>query len=118
MDYNSVFDGDVIIKNCRCGENMTKIIEGRWVRFYNGLDNHVTNSLSVDGLRCDSGEMSLYAIYNADPGSLTDDVNKLYLPKKINLSRIFAADGTTSITPKIAEQEDVFLLENISVETN
>ncbi len=118
MDYNSVFDGDVVMKNCRCGENMTKIVEGRWVKFYNGLDNHVTNSLSIDGLRCDSGEMSLYAIYNADPGSLTDDVNKLYLPKKIKLSRIFAADGVTPITPELAEQKDVFSLENISVETN
>jgi hypothetical protein len=118
MDYNSVFDGDVVMNNCRCGENMTKIVEGRWVKFYNGLDNHVTNSLSIDGLICDSGKMSLYAIYNADPGSLTDDVNKLYLPKKIKFSGVYASDGATSITPNIAEQEDVFLLENISVETN
>ena len=108
MDYNSVFDGDVTVKNCRCGEQMKILIEGRWVKFYNGLDNHVTNNLTVDGLVCDSGEFAFYSIRNLEPTSTTDDVNRLYLPEKIVASNVFAADGVTPLVPEISEQKDAF----------
>jgi Ca2+/Na+ antiporter len=49
-DYNSVFDGDLIIKNCRMGAGITSLISGTWRSFYNGLPNYMFRSVSVDGL--------------------------------------------------------------------
>ena len=108
MDYNSIFNGDVIMKNCRAGSDMRCIVEGRWIKFYNGLDNHLTNSLSVDGLVCGADTLALYSVYGATQESLTDDVNKLYPPKKVTVSGICMNDETTPLIPVICEQDNVF----------
>lgn len=108
MDYNSVFDGDVIMKNCRMGEQMHRIIESRWIRFYNGLPNHITTSLDVDGLVCECQEVALYDVYEATAGSLNDEVNKLYLPESVKVKNVFAADGKTPYKPIMAKQTDAF----------
>lgn len=108
MDYNSVFDGDVIIKNCRMGAQMEKVIEGRWISFYNGLPNYVTNSLTVDGLVCESENVALYSVRDATKDSLNDVVNKLILPKRVSLKNVFTSDGVTPFKPEIAVQKDAF----------
>ena len=108
MDYNSVFDGDVVMKNCRMGEGMHRVVEGRWIKFYNGLPNHITNSLTVDGLVCDSPDVALYHVGSATKDSLTDDVNKLILPEYVKVKNAFAKDGTSPIKLDVAEQQEAF----------
>lgn len=108
MDYNSVFDGDVVMKNCRMGQGMERVIEGLWIKHYNGLPNRVTNSLTIDGLVCEHPDAALYSIRNADKNALNDDVNKLILPKTVKIKNVFAADGTTPIKPRIAIESDAF----------
>ena len=108
MDYNSVFDGDVIMKNCKMGETLDRVIEGRWIKFYNGLPNHITNSLTVDGLVCEAEKVDLYSVYQASKAALDDDVNKLILPKRVSLKNVYAADGVTPFKPELATQNEAF----------
>lgn len=108
MDYNSVFDGDVIIKDCRAGSMINEMISARWVRYYNGLPNNVTNSLTIDGLTVDADNLAMYRLYGATLDSLTDDVNKLYLPTEIRLSNICASDGVTPVEPAICADPEIF----------
>ena len=108
MDYNSVFDGDVIIKNCRMGEQMERVIEARWIKFYNGLPNKITNSLTVDGLVCECPKVALYAIWEASREALSDDVNKLILPERVSIKNVYGKDGVTPFVPDIAVQAEVF----------
>ena len=108
MDYNSVFDGDVVLKNCVAGADVGDIIQGRWVKHYNGLDNQITRSLTVDGLKAESGEMIFYELYGASPDSLIDDVNKLYPPRSITYSGIVGPDGVTEIVPKVCNVDGIF----------
>ena len=109
MDYNSVFEGDVVIKNCRMGEQMKRVVEGIWISFYNGLPNHVTTSLTVDGLVCENESVSLYSVRNATADSLSDEVNKLYLPECVRVKNVFASDGVTPYKPALAEETEAFL---------
>lgn len=106
MDYNSVYDGDVFIRNCRMGTSLYKVIEGRWISFYNGLPNYVTTSLDIDGLVVDGGEVALYEIYGSTPESLTDETNRLYLPKSVKLKNIFTPEGSV-LKPQVSKQDDV-----------
>ena len=108
MDYNSVFDGDVIMKNCRMGETMDRIVEARWIKFYNGLPNHITNSLTVDGLVCENPNTALYSVWEASKAALDDDVNKLILPKRVSVKNVFAKDGATPYKPKLSMQDEAF----------
>ena len=108
MDYNSVFNGDVVIKNCRMGPQMTRIMEARWISFYNGLPNHITTSLDVDGLVCECPDVALYDIAYATVESLTDEVNRLYLPSRVTVKNVFGADGKTPFKPEISKQIDTF----------
>jgi len=85
MDYNSIFDGDVIVRNCKAGEGVHCLVEALWLRFYNGLPNHLTRSLTVDGLTVEDKDFALYRIYKAEESSLTDDVNPLLMPKTVDV---------------------------------
>ena len=107
MDYNSVFDGDVTLKNCRFGSTLTTAIEGLWIRFFNGLVNHVTNSLSIDGIVADSGELTLYDIRSASVDALTDEINALYLPKSVTIKSVCDSEGNP-IDVRIATAEKIF----------
>ena len=113
MDYNSVFDGDVVLKNCRMGSTLERIIEARWIQFYNGLPNNITNSLTIDGLVCEGDKVNLYEIYCANSESLKDEINPLYLPEYVSLKNVFGADGVSPFRPEISSQKDIF--ENVKV---
>ncbi len=108
MDYNSVFDGDVVIKNCVAGENMHCIICGNWIRHYNGLPNYITRNVTVDGFVVKSGKMAVYNIRNAIPESVSDDVNPLYLPESVSLSNVYGPDGKTELKVELSESDDAF----------
>ena len=93
-DYNSVFNGDVIIKNSKAGEGITHIIDGVWRSFYNGIPNQVTTSLTIDGLSVELGRIYLFSIKNAYSNSVTDSVNKLYLPETVTVTNIKGENGS------------------------
>lgn len=86
-DYNSVFDGDVIIKNCKMTSAVTSIITGQWRSFYNGLPNYMTKSLTIDGLTVESSKIYLYKV-SASPSATSDSVNPLYLPENVKVSGV------------------------------
>lgn len=93
-DYNSVFNGEVIIKNSRAGAGITHIIDGVWRSFYNGIPNHITNSLTIDGLTVALNKLYLYNVSGANKNSVTDEVNKLYIPEYIKVSGVKKEDGS------------------------
>ena len=107
-DYNSVFDGDVIIKNCEMGEEVKHIFFGRWISHFNGLPNRVNRTLTIDGLTVKGNALSIFNIYGATEDALTDEVNPLYLPERITVSRVYGADGVTEITPALSARDDAF----------
>ena len=94
-DYNSVFAGDVIIKDCRMGKGVDSIINGVWRSFYNGLDNHITTSLTIDGLTVDGNTsiVYLYEVSNANPSAKNDAVNPLYAPEYAIVSGVTKENG-------------------------
>jgi len=104
-DYNSIFDGDVILKNCTAGESVACLIRGRWISFYNGLPNHMTGRVEIDGLTAAHPNFSLFAISGSGIGNaLTDAVNPLIPPKEITVRGM---DKAPQLTEK-KEQEVLF----------
>ena len=112
MDYNSCFDGDVIIKNCRMGSELDTVVIGRWVSFFNGLPNYVTRSVTIDGLVVEGGNLYIYDIHNATPESIEDEVNKLYLPESIKIANVNSPEGT-AIKIRASKYDDA--LANIEI---
>ena len=96
-DYNSVFDGDLIIKDCRMGSSITSVIKGTWRSFYNGLPNYMFRTVTIDGLTVESNVSSInvYNITNASKSAVNDGVNKLYLPDSITVSGVVRANGSS-----------------------
>ena len=86
-DYNSVFDGDLIIKDCRMGSGITSLISGTWRSFYNGLPNYMVRNLTIDGLTVESSKIYLYKV-SASPSATSDSVNPLYLPENVKVSGV------------------------------
>lgn len=112
MDYNSYFDGDVIIKNSKLGKELDTLIVGNWVRFYNGLPNYMIRNIIVDGLLVEGGKLDVFNVRNALPESVNDEVNKLYLPESIRLSNVISPEGNAVI--KASKNDDAFA--NIVIE--
>ena len=106
-DYNSVFDGDLVMKNCRMGATLDSVINGTWRSFYNGLPNYVIRSVTVEGLVSDSGKVFIYNISGAVKNSVNDEINKLYLPESIKVSGVVDAEGK-SIIVKASKNNDAF----------
>ena len=107
MDYSSYFNGDVEIINCEMSPSVGCIIEGKWASFYNGLPNHMTNSLVIDGLVTERSGICLYDITGATVASLTDSVNPLILPTYIKVDGVVKPNGS-EVKVDIASSSDVF----------
>ena len=103
-DYNSVFDGDLIIKNCRMGPSITSVISGTWRSFYNGLPNYMFRSVTIEGLTVESTSSTVYVyqISGASKSAVNDSVNKLFLPDEIKVSGVVKANGS-SVTVKASK---------------
>ena len=101
-DYNSIFDGDLIIKNCRMGSGITSLISGSWRSFDNGLPNYMFRSVTIEGLTSEASGIScklyVYQITNASKSAITDTVNPLYLPTSITVSDVKSSAWSTSIS--------------------
>ena len=91
-DYNSVFDGDLIIKNCRMGASITSIIKGSWRSFDCGLPNYMFRTVTIEGLTSEASgstcKLYIYQISNAAKSATSDSVNPLYLPTSITVSGV------------------------------
>ena len=108
-DYNSVFDGDLIIKNCRMGDKVTSIVSGTWRSFYNGLPNYMFRSVTIEGLIAESGKtVSVYNISSASKSAVNDSVNKLYLPDSIRVSGVVSSSGSSVSVKSSAKTSDAF----------
>lgn len=106
-DYNSVFDGNVIIKNSRMGSGMNTVINGTWRSFYNGLPNHMTTSLTIDGLTVESYKIYLYDISGANTSAPTDSVNPLILPEYVKVNGVKMLIGL-SAKVEASKRSDAF----------
>lgn len=108
-DYNSVFDGDLIIKNCRMGPNITSVISGRWRSFYNGLPNYMFRSVTIEGLTVESKNSTIYVyqISGVSSNAVNDTVNKLFLPESIKVSDVVNSSGR-AVTVKASKNNDAF----------
>jgi len=107
-DYNSVFDGDIIIKDCQMGPGVNRVVNGVWRSFYNGLPNNITNSLTVDGLTVEEDTVYLYNINGAVKDAVNDTVNKLYLPDSVRVSGITRGDGSNVTVKPSYDSNDAF----------
>ena len=107
-DYNSVFDGDVVIKNCVAGSSIKCVFAGNWLKHNTGLPNYMVRNVYIDGLKAESGTLYIFNIKNATEAALSDSVNPLYLPSRIEVSGIVGVDGVTAITPKTSKNSDAF----------
>ena len=107
-DYNSVFDGDLIIKNCKMGPTVTQVINGTWRSFYNGLPNYMFRSVTIEGLTVESsGSIYLYNISGAKKTAVNDTVNKLYLPAEVKISGVVRTNGN-SVSVRASKNSDAF----------
>lgn len=95
MDYNSVFDGDIIIKDCKMEPGIHSIVEGNWLEHNCGLPNYMTRSLTIDGLTVDRYQISLYNISGAKLETLNNSTNKLYLPERAEVNSVTRPNGSS-----------------------
>ena len=108
-DYNSVFDGNLTIKNCKMMERVDTILNGTWRSFYNGLPNYVGRNIVIDGLESENDEIYIYNIGGAVKSAVDDTLNKLYLPESIKVSGVVKANGASSqVEVKPSLSDDAF----------
>ena len=108
-DYNSVFDGDLIIKNCRMGPNVKSIVNGLWRSFYNGLPNYMFRTITIDGLVAETSgsgwnyNIYIYNVGGASTSATSDSVNKLYLPTSVTVNNVSIkkVSGTGYVSAKV-----------------
>ncbi len=86
-DYNSIFDGDIIIKNCTAGKSITRVVKGRWVQsHHNGLDNWCVRNITVENLTFkNKGTVYLFEITNLTYGADKHKTNPFFFPESITL---------------------------------
>ncbi len=85
-DYNSMFDGNIIVKNCTAGESMDCLIRGSWQEHNLGLPNYIVHSVTVEGITVSKKPFYVYKITNATGDSLTNTTNPLYAPVSVSIS--------------------------------
>ena len=92
-DYNGIFDGDVIIRNCEMTSLVTSIISSRWIEFYNGLPCQMTRSVTIEGLTADSNKIYIFNISSAAVSTLTNATNPLFIPEYVKVSGVKNPNG-------------------------
>ena len=109
-DYNSIFDGDIIVRNCTAGKDVKEFIKGTWREFYNGLDNVITRSIDIDGLKVEANSFTLFRIANATGDSLTNATNPLFIPTSVTVRNTYlvSANGESALKPRASYFSDAF----------
>ena len=108
-DYNSIFDGDVVIKNCSAGSTVKSLISGNWVSHDAGLPNHMTRSVTADGLEIGGDLLYIFNVKSASKSALTDETNPLYLPSSVRISDVYKVDESgnkVGVTPTVSKNLD------------
>lgn len=85
-DYNSLFEGELIVRNCVAKKPIAALVVGRWLSFYNGLPNHMMDKVTIEGLTVEDPSFALYDLRRATAASLEDAVNPLPAPQEITIS--------------------------------
>ncbi len=112
-DYNSIFDGDIIVRNCRAGEGITNLIGAGWRSFFNGLPNHMSRRVEVDGLTAENPAFHIFRVRGASLDSArTDGVNPLLMPDEITVRHMNIRPGLA----QNAEQERLFSDTKVTIE--
>ena len=106
-DYNSIFDGDVVIKDCEMSSAVTSIISGVWREFYSGLPNQFTTSVTIDGLVVGSNGIVIFNVSGANTSALDNAVNPIYLPDYIKVLGVRKSSGA-DVSVNISGTNDVF----------
>lgn len=106
-DFNSIFDGDIVIKNCVSSSNLTSIVNGVWLEFNNGLANRITTSVTIEGLITSSNKICIFDIEGANTNALTNTVNPLYLPEFVKVSGV-KSPNDASVGVEISKSNDAF----------
>ena len=114
-DYNSVFDGDLIIKNCRAGSGITSILNGTWRSFYNGLPNYVVRNITIDGLEIENSTIYIYDIGGANKNAVNDTVNKLYLPESVHVSGVVRVGSGSTYANVVASKNGSDAFSDITI---
>ena len=104
-DYNSVFDGDVEIINCKMGSSITNIIQGSYYKDHNcGLTNYLVRNITIDGLTSEntgSGwftktcTLYIYSITEKTTGK--GESNPLPAPESIRVRGVTSKADKTNI---------------------
>ena len=113
-DYNCIFDGDVVIKDCRMHSEVTSIISGRWIEFYNGLPNQITKSVTIDGLIADTNKICIFNVSGATVAALTNSTNPLYIPDYVKVYGITRPDGT-DVGVDVSKYNDAFTTVEVDI---
>ena len=107
-DYNSVFDGDIIMKNCTFEKNVNSVLYGTWRSFYNGLPNYVGRNIIIDGLTVIGNDtINIYNAGGAVSDAVNDTVNPLYLPESVVVSNV-STDNGEYVDIKPSQHDDAF----------
>ncbi len=113
-DYNSIFVGDIIIKNCRMGSSVGSIIYGAWNDEYAGLPNYMGKSITVDGLTTDRNKIYIYKVDSAAVSTLTHATNPLYLPEFVKVDGVKKSSGA-EVGVEISFVNDAFATINANI---
>ena len=113
-DYNGIFDGDVIIRNCEMTSAVTSIISSRWIEFYNGLPCQMTRSVTIEGLTADSNKICIFNVSGAAVSTLTNATNPLFIPEYVKVSGVKKPNGQ-EVGVDISKSNDAFATISLDV---
>ena len=120
-DYNSVFDGDVTIKNCKMGSSITSIIQGRYYTdHYCGLPNYILRSLTIDGLESENTgtgwitkTTTIYLFNISTTTTNKGESNPLYVPTSVRVRGVTSKASKTNVSA--SKNSDAF--KNLTIVT-
>ena len=109
-DYNGIFNGDIVVKGCTVGKDLSVFLYATWREFHNGLDAVMTRSINIDGLRLHSDDFTLFKVNGATRDALTNKINPLTLPHRVSVKDIYLAaeDGERTFRPAVSCFDDAF----------
>lgn len=93
-DYNSIFDGDIVVRNCLSGRGIKEFVCGTWHNFYNGLDNVMIRSIDIDGLKVEENPFTIFRITNAKKDVVENEINPLFIPSNVKVRNAYLVTET------------------------
>ena len=109
-DFNSIFDGDIVVRNCTAGKDIKSFVLSNWREFYNGLDNVMIRSIDVDGLKIMGESLTIFNANNATHDALINKINPLFIPESLRLRNVYLVtpEGERAYKPKTSCFDDAF----------